>query len=135
MNNKIIQLTESELKQVIKDSVKRIISEGYGQEDTPEDVMSQIDEYCSKGGMFGFEITDIVDESGEPYGYIQLGYDPETNILYGGSATNAFVTHDFEMEYDLELTLDQNLEGFYEQIQEELLNNGYFWAEQDGGEF
>lgn len=129
MNRKLITLTESELKNVIKESVKKIIKENYGTETTPEEVMAQIDGYCSRGGMFGFEILDIVDENGEPYGYIQLGYDPETNILYGGSATNSFVTHDFETEYDLSLGLDQNLEGFYEQIQEDLINNGYTWAD------
>lgn len=130
MTQKIITLTESELKSVIKESVKKMIAESYGSE-TPEEVMAQIEGFVRRGGMFGFEITDIVDENGDPYGYIQLGYDPETNILYGGSATNAFVKHDFEMEYDLSLSLDVNLQGFYEQIQEELLDNGYQWAEEE----
>ena len=131
MTKKIITLTESELKNVIKESVKKFIKENYNDAEEPEGVLAQIERFCRRGGVFGFEITDIVDESGEPYGYIQLGYDPETNILYGGSATNSFVTHDFEMEYDLSLSLDDNLQGFYEQIQEELINKGYQWAEEE----
>lgn len=128
---KIIRLTESELKNIITTSVKRLIKEGYGQEETPDEVMSQIDGYCRRGGMFGFEITDLIDESGEPYGYIQLGYDPEKNILYGGGATNSGVFHDFEMEYDLSQSLDINLQNFYEQITEQLLNQGYTWSDNE----
>lgn len=131
MNKKFIKLTESELKKVIKESAMRIIREGYGQETTPDEVVAQIDGYCRRGGVFAFEFTDIVDENGEPYGYIQLGYDPETNILYGGGTSNVGVKHDFEMEYDHSLSLDQNIQGFYEQIQEELINDGYFWVEQE----
>lgn len=128
---KIIRLTESELKKVIATSVKRLVKESYGQDSTPEQVMSQIEGYCQRGGMFGFEITDIVDESGEPYGYIQLGYDPQNNVLYGGGATNSGVVHDFEMEYDLSQSLDINLQNFYEIITEQLLNQGYTYSDNE----
>lgn len=136
-NNKPTKITREQLKKLISESVKRklaekmqkpLIKENYGYDETPEEVMRQIDAIVSRGREFAFDIEDMVDENGDPYGWLQLGYDPKKNILYGGGATNAGVMHDFEMEYDLSTSLDRNLEAFYEMIQQELLNNGYNWA-------
>lgn len=127
MAQKIIKLTESEFKKLISESVRKIIKEGYMfEDDTPEKVVAQIDEFVSKGRDFAFDMSDYVDEQGDSYGYIQLGYDPEKNILYGGGVVNAGVIHDFEMPYDLSLSLNDNVQNFYEQITEQLMQQGYF---------
>ena len=126
------RLAESKLKNMIQEAVKSIINENYyGEDTTPQEVMRQIDSIVSRGREFAFDIEDLVDEDGDPYGWCQLGYDPKKNILYGGGVMNAGVIREFKMEYDHSTSLDDNLTSFYEQIQQELLNKGYHWSDDE----
>jgi len=102
---KTIRLTESDLRKIIKKSVNRILKEDFEQ-----DFNSTRDNYLKKSpnAMFGMEMKN--PEGDWQYG--DVTYDPNTNTM---------TCMGVSIQVDPELSIDQNLEGLYE----ELINNGY----------
>lgn len=99
----IIRLTEGDLHKIIKESVNRILKEDFEQ-----DFNSARDKHIGRGGMFGLEMKN--SEGDWEYG--DVTYDPNTNTMSCMGVS---------IQVDPELSIDQNLEGLYE----ELVNNGY----------
>ena len=122
MAKTIKRITESQLRSIVTESVRRIMAEGcFGGDCTPEDVMDEL----SKARGNGFDMSDYVDQDGNPAGYYGIEYDPETNKLYAGTIANAGMFHDVEVEYDLSQDLDYNLQGLYEALIDHLMEEGY----------
>lgn len=85
------------------------VNEGYYDEpQTPEEVESKMQSLRSN--IFTFD-------NGE---YVYFEYQPDTNKLVAGGATNIGIVPDYEQEYDFDYSFDQNLQGFYETIQEQI---------------
>lgn len=98
---KTIHLKQSDLKEMIAESVRRALKEGF-----EDDFNSARDNF--KGQMFGFEMKN--PEGDWQYG--DVTYDPKTNTMSCMGVS---------IEVDPDMTVDQNLEGLYE----ELMNQGY----------
>lgn len=109
-----IRLKESELRQMISESVKKVLNEQKKNKGIPlklnesfeEDFNSARDNF--KGQMFGFEMKNPEGE----WEYGDITYDPNTNTMSCMGVS---------IEVDPDMTVDQNLEGLYE----ELMNQGY----------
>ncbi len=99
----IIRLTEGDIRKIVKESVNRILKEDFEQ-----DFNSARDKHIGRGGMFGLEMKN--SEGDWEYG--DITYDPNTNTMSCMGVS---------IQVDPELSIDQNLEGLYE----ELVNNGY----------
>lgn len=101
-----IRLKESELRRMISESVKRVLNEKF-----EDDFNAARDQYLSRkspNGMFGFEMKN--SEGDWEYG--DVTYDPNTNTMSCMGVS---------IEVDPDMSIDQNLEGLYE----ELMNNGF----------
>jgi hypothetical protein len=103
---KTIHLKESELKRMISESVKRVLNEGF--EDKFNATRDNFYKQRSPNGMFGFEMKNPEGE----WEYGDITYDPNTNTMSCMGVS---------IEVDPDMTVDQNLEGLYE----ELMNQGY----------
>jgi hypothetical protein len=98
-------VTESLNRFMVKDSKKKV------NEAFEDDFNSARDQYLSRkspNGMFGFEMKN----SDGDWQYGDITYDPNTNTMSCMGVS---------IEVDPSLSIDQNLEGLYE----ELVNNGY----------
>jgi len=60
--------------------------------------------------------SNIFDMTEEGYGVLYIDYDPQTNELYAGGATNAGIIKEYTVDYDDSQSLDYNLEGLYDEI-------------------
>lgn len=60
--------------------------------------------------------SNIFDLTEEGYGVLYIDYDPQTNELYAGGATNAGIIKKYSVDYDDSHSLDYNLEGLYDEI-------------------
>ena len=60
--------------------------------------------------------SNIFDMTEEGYGVLYIDYDPQTNELYAGGATNAGIIKEYSVDYDVSQSLDYNLEGLYDEI-------------------
>ena len=60
--------------------------------------------------------SNIFDMTEEGYGVLYIDYDPQTNELYAGGATNAGIIKEYSVDYDDSQSLDYNLEGLYDEI-------------------
>lgn len=103
---KTIHLKQSDLKDMIAESVRRALKEGFENDfNTARDNFHK-----SRGGlgMFGFEMKNPEGE----WEYGDITYDPNTNTMSCMGVS---------IEVDPDMTVDQNLEGLYE----ELMNQGY----------
>ena len=100
---KVIRLTEGDLHKIIKESVKKIIREGF-----EDDFNAARDNHIGRGGMFGLEMKN--SEGDWQYG--DVTYDPNTNTMSCMGVS---------IQVDPDMSIDQNLEGLYD----ELINNGY----------
>ena len=60
--------------------------------------------------------SNIFDLTEEGYGVLYIDYDPQTNELYAGGATNAGIIKEYSVDYDDSQSLDYNLEGLYDEI-------------------
>ena len=96
-----IKLTESELRNMISKSVKRVLKEDFEQ-----DYNTARQNY--KRPLWGFEMKNSEGE----WQYGDITYDPNTNTMSCMGVT---------IDVDPSLSVDQNLEGLYE----ELMNNGF----------
>lgn len=96
-----VRLTENDLHNIIKRSVKRILKEGFEQ-----DYNNARDNF--RGRMWGFEMKN--PEGDWQYGDIE--YDPNAQTMSCMGVT---------IDVDPDMTVDQNLEALYE----ELMNNGF----------
>ena len=105
----IIRLTEGDIHKIVKESVNRILKEDFEQ-----DFNSARDKHIGRGGMFGLEMKN--SEGDWEYG--DITYDPNTNTMSCMGVS---------IQVDPELSIDQNLEGLYE----ELVNNGYTDGDDD----
>ena len=133
-----IRLTESELRNMISESVRRVLSESkitkvnYNQpsrkftqdeedklrsilkgnknidEAFEDDFNAARDKHVGRGGMFGMELKNSEGE----WQYGDVTYDPNTNTMSCMGVS---------IEVDPDMSIDQNLEGLYE----ELMNNGF----------
>ena len=133
-----IRLRESELRHMISESVRRVLSESkitkvnYNQpsrkftqdeedklrsilkgnknidEAFEDDFNAARDKHIGRGGMFGMELKNSEGE----WQYGDVTYDPNTNTMSCMGVT---------IDVDPSLSVDQNLEGLYE----ELMNNGF----------
>lgn len=98
-----IRLRESELRNMISESVRRVLNEKF-----EDDFNAARDKHVGRGGMFGMELKNSEGE----WQYGDVTYDPNTNTMSCMGVT---------IDVDPSLSVDQNLEGLYE----ELMNNGY----------
>ena len=105
----VIRLTEADLHKIIKESVKKVL-----KEDFEKDFNAVRDKHIGRGGMFGMELKN--SEGDWEYG--DVTYDPNTNTMSCMGVS---------IQVDPDLSIDQNLEGLYE----ELMNNGY----NDGSDY
>lgn len=70
-------------------------------------------------------LDEFRDMKAEPVFELECGtvlyvdYDPDTNILYAGSATNRKIIPEYEIEVDLDASLDSNLQALYDKVLEE----------------
>ena len=133
-----IRLRESELRHMISESVRRVLSESkitkvnYNQpsrkftqdeedklrsilkgnknidEAFEDDFNAARDKHIGRGGMFGMELKNSEGE----WQYGDVTYDPNTNTMSCMGVS---------IEVDPDMSIDQNLEGLYE----ELMNNGF----------
>jgi len=101
-----IRLRESELKRMITESVNKILNEGF--EDKFNSARDDFYKRRSPNGMFGFEMKNPEGE----WEYGDITYDPNSNTMSCMGVS---------IEVDPDMTVDQNLEGLYE----ELMNQGY----------
>lgn len=106
-----IRLRESELRQMIAESVKRVLKEGF--EDEYNATKQNYLDRKSPNGMWGFEMKN--QEGDWEYGDIQ--YDPNTQTMSCMGVS---------IDVDPDLTVDQNLEALHE----ELMNNGYGYDDE-----
>lgn len=60
--------------------------------------------------------SNIFDMTEEGYGVLYIDYDPQTNELYAGGATNIGIIKKYSVDYDDSQSLDYNLEGLYDEI-------------------
>jgi len=96
----------------IRRNLRNVIKEAF-----EDDFKSARDEYLSRkspNGMFGFEMKDSEGE----WQYGDITYDPNTNTMSCMGVS---------IEVDPDLSIDQNIEGLYE----ELVNNGYTDGDDD----
>lgn len=98
-----IRLRESELRQMISESVRRVLNEEF-----EDDFNTARDKHVGRGGMFGMELKNSEGE----WQYGDVTYDPNTNTMSCMGVS---------IEVDPDMSIDQNLEGLYE----ELMNNGF----------
>lgn len=96
-----IRLTESELRNMISESVKRVLKEDFEQ-----DYNTARQNYNTP--LWGFEMKN---QEGE-WQYGEIEYDPNKQTMSCMGVT---------IEVDPSLSVDQNLEALYE----ELMNNGF----------
>lgn len=98
-----IRLRESELRHMISESVMRVLNEEF-----EDDFNAARDKHVGRGGMFGMELKNSEGE----WQYGDVTYDPNTNTMSCMGVS---------IEVDPDMSIDQNLEGLYE----ELMNNGF----------
>lgn len=98
-----IRLRESELRHMISESVMRVLNEEF-----EDDFNAARDKHIGRGGMFGMELKNSEGE----WQYGDVTYDPNTNTMSCMGVS---------IEVDPDMSIDQNLEGLYE----ELMNNGF----------
>ena len=96
-----IKLTESEFRNMISESVKRVLKEDFEQ-----DYNTARQNY--QRPLWGFEMKNSEGE----WQYGDITYDPNTNTMSCMGVT---------IDVDPSLSVDQNLEGLYE----ELMNKGF----------
>lgn len=84
----------------------KAVNEGfYGQEQTPADVAKVMNGITDNA--IGLDNGDIV----------YIDYDEEENKFIAGGATNAGIIPEYEMEYDLDRSFDENLQDFIAEIE------------------
>ena len=59
---------------------------------------------------------NVIDLSEDNKGILYVDYDPETNELYAGYATNTGIPKNFVIQYDSNFSLDENLQALVEII-------------------
>jgi len=96
-----IKLKESELKQMISESIRRVLNESF------EDDYNTARQNYNRP-LWGFEMKNPEGE----WEYGDIEYDPKAQTMSCMGVT---------IEVDPSLSVDQNLEGLYE----ELMNQGY----------
>ena len=96
-------------------AIKMNESAYYGDIKTPEDVSKWMHENID---MPGFEFED-----GD---YVGVEYDAESNKLYAGGVFNAGMAQEYEVEYDFDISPDENLQNLYDVIYQKKLENGDF---------
>lgn len=84
------------------------IQEGYYDTATPEEVAQQFQNLR----YHSFTAPDGSCELG-------FAYDPETNQLYAGYIFNAGINKEWVIDYDLDQSIDYNLQGLYDVIEQE----------------
>ena len=60
--------------------------------------------------------SNILDMTEEGYGVLYIDYDPQTNELYAGGATNIGIIKEYSVDYDDSRSLDDNIEWLYNEI-------------------
>ena len=104
--------SDSEVDEAIRRVVRNVIKEAF-----EDDFNAARDQYLSRkspNGMFGFEMKN----SDGDWQYGDVTFDPNTNTMSCMGVS---------IEVDPSLSIDQNLEGLYE----ELINNGYNDGDDD----
>lgn len=97
------RITESVLKEMgLKNSSRRRAL----KENREQEILDQVHSMRS----------NIFDMTEEGYGVLYIDYDPQTNELYAGGATNAGIIKEYSVDYDDSRSLDYNLEGLYDEI-------------------
>jgi hypothetical protein len=104
---------ESKLNRIVNESVKKIIREGF-----EDDFNAARDNHIGRGGMFGLEMKN--SEGDWQYG--DITYDPNTNTMSCMGVS---------IQVDPDMSIDQNLEGLYD----ELINNGYTDGDDEDDEW
>ena len=102
MRKSNFKLSENRMRQV----TKRAITEAFTEYGGRDNILKQVRSMRS----------NILDLSEDGYGILYVDYDPKSNELYAGYATNAGIPKDFTIQYDENFSLDENLEALVEEI-------------------
>lgn len=83
-------------------------------------------ENMKKQPMFEINLLDYIPSITEDkYTYCYINYDEDTNMLQFGHCGNGGFIRNSEIEYDKDLSLNQNLEGLLEVFIEYSINKYY----------
>ena len=102
--NSKFTISEERMRQITSVAIKEAL-EDYA-EGTNQDILKMVHSMRS----------NILDFSEDGYGILYVDYDPRTNELFAGHASNAGIKKNFTIQYDSEYTLDQNLEALVDEI-------------------
>ena len=75
--------------------------------------------------MFEINLKDYIDISEDEYVYCYINYDEQTNMLQYGGAANCGFLRSFEIEYDKDFSIDENLQSLLELFTENSINEYY----------
>lgn len=102
--NSKFTISEERMRQITSAAIREAI-EDYA-EGTNQDILKMVHSMRS----------NILDLSEDGYGILYIDYDPRTNELFAGYASNAGISKNFVIQYDSDYTLDQNLEALVDEI-------------------
>lgn len=98
-------INEEKARKIVENAVRKALYEAYyGEEQTPEMILQQVHSMRSN-------IMTLPNDD-----YVYVDYDPETNELIAGGATNSGIIPRYRMEYDVDFSLDENLQALYDKI-------------------
>ena len=97
-------ISEERMRQITRAAIREAL-EDYS-EDINQDILKMVHSMRS----------NVLDLSEDGYGILNIDYDPRTNELFAGYASNAGISKNFAIQYDIEHTLDQNLEALVDKI-------------------
>lgn len=100
---------------------KFTISEGRMRQITSAAIREALEDYAEGANQDILQMvhsmrSNILDLSEDGYGVLYVDYDPRTNELFAGYASNAGISKNFTIQYDGDYTLDQNLEALVDEI-------------------
>lgn len=98
---------------------------------SPEDVVNKLTQMRNSGKMVGFDMSDYVDGNGDSASYMAINYNPEDNELYAGYITNSGIKKEIMVQYDHDMSFDDNLQHLYDSLVDQLTSQGY---SNDGSE-
>lgn len=100
---------------------KFTISEGRMRQITSAAIREAIEDYAESANQDILKMvrsmrSNVLDLSEDGYGVLYVDYDPRTNELFAGYASNAGISKNFTIQYNSDCTLDQNLEALVDEI-------------------
>ena len=98
-------ISEEKARKIVENVVRKALKEAwYGEQQTPEYILKQV--HSMRSNILSLPNGD----------YVYVDYNPETNELIAGGATNSGIIPDYSIEYDVDFSLDENLQALYDKI-------------------